>query len=90
MHTDDNHLQAAFRSLQHLFTQDADLFTNVDRSLSYDLVEELSERHEAARLRGVSGKKGKRSTSKGDRSNFEGDRSNSQRDRGKNERVVAA
>ena len=73
-----------------MFAQDVDLFTNVDRSLSYDLVEELSERHEAAPLRRLSGKKGKHSTSKGDGSNFEVDQSNSERDRGKNERVGAA
>jgi DNA-directed RNA polymerase specialized sigma24 family protein len=90
VHTYDNHLQAAFRSLRNLLAQDVDLFIDVDRSLWYDFIEELCERHEASSLRRVSGKKGKRSTSKGDRSNVEGDRSNSERERGKNSRAGAA
>jgi hypothetical protein len=48
-------------------TQDADVFTDVDRSLWYDLIEELCERYTA-------GKTGEGSTSEGDRSNSEGDR----------------
>jgi hypothetical protein len=44
VNTHDNHLQAAFRSLRHLLTQDADAFTDVDRSLWYDLIEELRQR----------------------------------------------
>ena len=78
--TYDNHLKAAFRSLRHLSTQEADVFTDVDRSLCYDLIEELRERYSATRLRCPSAKTGERSSSGGDRSNFEGDRSNSRGD----------
>jgi hypothetical protein len=97
VHTYDNHLQTASPSLRHLLTRGAEVFTDVDRSLWYDFIEELCERDEAACLRRVSGKKGKRSTSRGDRSNFEGDRSNFEGDRsnfegdrGKNARAGAA
>jgi len=95
VNTDDNHLQEAFRSLRHLLTQDADAFTDGDRSLWYDLIEELRARYVAARLRRAAGKTGERSNSEGersniegDRSNFEGDRSNSERDGGKHSRAV--
>ena len=76
VNTCDNHLQAAFYLLRHRLTEDADEFTDVDRSLWYDLIEELRGRYAAARLRRASGKTG-------DRSNFEGDRSTSEGDRGK-------
>jgi hypothetical protein len=72
--TYDNHLKAALRSVRHLLTQDADMFTDVDRSRWCDLIEELRERYQAARLRRASGKTGERSNSEGDRSNSEGDR----------------
>jgi DNA-directed RNA polymerase specialized sigma24 family protein len=81
VYTYDNHLQAAFRSLRDSMTQVVDISSDLDRPHWYDVVEKLSERHAAARLRRVSGKKGKRSTSEGDRSNFEGDRSNFEGDR---------
>jgi RNA polymerase sigma factor (sigma-70 family) len=64
--TYDNHLQAAFRSLRQLLAKDADEFTNVDRSVWYDLIEALRERYEAARLRMPSGKRGNGSTTDGD------------------------
>jgi hypothetical protein len=90
VNTYDVHLQAPFRSLRAQLAHVVELFTDVDRSLWYDFIEELSERHDASRLRRASAKKGKRSTSKSDRSNFEGDRSNSERDRGNNSRAGAA
>jgi hypothetical protein len=79
----DNHLQAAFHSLRHLLTQDADVFTQVDRSLWFDRIEELRERYAAKRLRRASAKTG-------ESSNSEGERSNSERDRGKNVGAGAA
>ena len=85
----DNHLPPAFSSLRHLWTQDAEVFTDLDRSLWYDLIEELHERDAAARQRRASAKTGERSTSEGERSNFVGDRSNSEHDRGKNSRALA-
>jgi hypothetical protein len=69
--------------LRAQLAQVVELFTDVDRSLWYDFIEELCDRDEAACPRRMSGKKGKRSTSKGDRSNFEGDR-------GKNARAGTA
>lgn len=90
MYTYDNHLQAAFRSLRDWMIQVVDISTDVDRPHWYDVVEKLNERHTAARLRRVSDRKGKRSTSERDRSNFEGERSNSEGDRGKNSRAGAA
>jgi hypothetical protein len=75
--TYDNHLKAALRSVRHLLTQDADMFTDVDRSRWCDLIEELRERYRAARLRHASGKTGERSTSEGDRGKTAGDGSNS-------------
>jgi hypothetical protein len=81
--TYDNHLQAAFRSLRHPLTQDADASTSVDRSFWYDRIEELCEGYAATRRRRASAKKG-------EPSNFEGDRSNSEHDRGKNARAGAA
>jgi hypothetical protein len=83
VNTDDNSLHAAFRSLRHRLTQDADAFTDVDRWLWCDRIEKLPERYAAVLLRRASGKTG-------ERSNFEGDRSNSERDRGKNSRAGAA
>jgi hypothetical protein len=41
VHVRDNHLPAAPYSLRDLLTQDADLFTWVDRSLWWDRIEEL-------------------------------------------------
>ena len=81
--TRGNSTQAAFPSLRHLLTQDADVFTEVDHSLWYDLIEELRERYAAGRLRCASGKTGERSRSEGDRSNSEGDRGKSVGDAGK-------
>ena len=66
-------------------TQDADVFTDVDRSLWFDRIEELCERYAATRLRRVSGKKGERSNSEGERCNSEGKRSNSQGERSNSE-----
>jgi hypothetical protein len=74
--TYDNHLQAAFRSLRQLLKQDAEMFTNVDRPLWCDRIEQLCERHAAAQLCRTSGRKGKRSTSEGERSNVRGERAN--------------
>ena len=95
MNTDDNHLQAAFPLVAPPLTQDADAFTDGDRSLWYDLIEELRARYVAARLRRAASETGERSNSEGersniegDRSNFEGDRSNSERDGGKHSRAV--
>ncbi|HKW10081.1 MAG TPA: hypothetical protein VJO33_06855 [Gemmatimonadaceae bacterium] len=44
VHIGDNPLHAAFDSLRCLFTQDADAFTDVGRSLWFDLIEERSGR----------------------------------------------
>lgn len=66
VNTNDNHFQAAFRSLRHALTQDVDVFTEVDRSLSYDLIEELRERYAAAHLHRASGTTRERSTSEGE------------------------
>ena len=82
VHTCANHLRAAFRSLRFRVTQDGDVFTEVDRSPRYDLIEELRERFAAARLRPASGKTGERSTSERDRSNSEGDRGKTAGDAG--------
>jgi hypothetical protein len=76
--------------LRHLLTQDADVFSDVDRPLWYDLNEELRERCEAVCLRRVFGKTGERSNLEGDRSNLEGDRSNLEDDRGKRFRAGAS
>ena len=80
---DDNHLRAAIHSLRELFTQDADVFTDVDCSLWHDRIEDLRERYAAVRQLRASGKKSERSNFGGNRSNFEGDR-------GKNSRAGAA
>src|SRR2546423_15719248 len=68
VNTHDNHLQAVFHLVRRPLTHDAEVFTDVDRSRLYDLIEELRERYAAARRRRASGKTG-------ERSNFEGDRS---------------
>jgi hypothetical protein len=83
VHTYDNHLQAAYRSLRDSMKTLVDSSTDLDRPYCYDLVEELIERYSAKSPRRLSAKKGKRSTSKGDRSN-------SERDRGNNSRAGAA
>jgi len=95
--TYDNHLQAAFRALRESMTDVVDVSTDVDRSVWYDRIEELRERHAVKRLRRVSAKKGKRSTSGGERSNLEGERSNlggersnSAHERGENSQAGAA
>jgi len=54
------------------------------------LIEVLFERHEAACLRRIAAKKGKRSTSEGERSNSEDERSNSRHERGQNSQAGAA
>ncbi|HKW12347.1 MAG TPA: sigma factor-like helix-turn-helix DNA-binding protein [Gemmatimonadaceae bacterium] len=74
VYTYDKHLQAAFRSLRYLLEDDADDFTDVDRSFWYDRIEDLRERHVLARLRRACDKRGDRSTLEGDRSALEGDR----------------
>jgi hypothetical protein len=70
-------------------TQDADVFTEVDRSLRCDRIVELRERDAAARVRRTSDKRGERFTFEGEPSNFEGERSTFEGDRGKNSRAVA-
>jgi hypothetical protein len=65
------------------------VFTNVDRSLWYDLIGERREGYADTRLRRASSKTGDRSTSGGDRSNFEGNRSNFEHYRGKSSRAGA-
>jgi len=97
VHTYDSHLEAAFHSLQEWLALDFELFIDVDRSLWYDFIELLFERHEAASLRRIAAKKGKRSTSEGERSNtedersnIEDERSNSRDERGKNSQAGAA
>ena len=74
VHTYDNYVQAAFYSLRHRLTQDADVFTDFDRSLWYDRIEELRARDAAARRRRASGTTGERSTTEGERSTTEGER----------------
>ena len=76
LNTHDSFLGTASRSLRQLLTDDADVFTDVEHSLWYDVIEEFRECDEAAHLRLGSGKRGERSTSEGERSNFEGERSN--------------
>jgi len=90
VYTYDNHLQAAFRTLRDSMEQVVDISADLDRPHWYDVIERLIERHAAARLRRVSGKKGKRSTSEGKRSNSEGERSNSAHERGNNSQAGAA
>jgi hypothetical protein len=83
VHTYQNHLQAAFRTLRDSMTDVAHLFTDLDGPHWYDFIEQLSERSAAAFLRRVSAQKA-------DRSNAEGDRSNSAYDRGKMPRAGVA
>jgi RNA polymerase sigma factor (sigma-70 family) len=66
--TYDNHLQAAFRKLRRLLSMDADTYTEVDRSVWYDLVEELRERYEASHVRDIATRSRARSRSTGERS----------------------
>jgi RNA polymerase sigma factor (sigma-70 family) len=80
VNTYDNHLQAGFRALRHLLSQDADIFTDVDRSVWYDLIEELRERYEGSRARRVSRRPRELSTSERDLSNSARDLSRSARD----------
>ena len=65
------------------------MFTDIDRSLWYDVIEEVHERHETVWRRRASAKTGERSNSEGDRSNSEGDRSKLGGDRGKSFHAVA-
>ena len=67
----------------NLSTHDADVFTKVDRSLCYDLIEEMHERYAAALRRCASAKTRESPNSAGERSNSEGERSNSEGDRSK-------
>ena len=83
VNTYDVYLQAAFRLLRHRLTQAAEVFTDIDRSLWFDRIEELSERNAATRPRRVAGKKGESSNSEGERSILEGERSSSARERDK-------
>jgi hypothetical protein len=69
----DNQVEAAFRSLRHLLTLDADAVTDLHHSLWCDRVEGLRECEAASRLRRASGKTGESSKSEGERSNIEGD-----------------
>jgi hypothetical protein len=89
LNTHVSFLGTASRSMRQLLTDDAEVFTDVEHSLWYDVIEELRERDAAAHPRLGSGEKGERSSVEGDRSNFEGDRSNSARDRGKTSRAGA-
>ena len=66
------------------------MFTDVDRSLWYDLIEELRERYQTTPLRRAPGETGERCTSQGERSNSEGERSSSARERGKSSGAGAA
>ena len=76
--TYDNHRQAAFKALRESLTADVEAAIGVDRSIWYDLIEELIERR-AARLDGrSSSKKGKGDNSAGKRGNSEGKRGNSE------------
>jgi RNA polymerase sigma factor (sigma-70 family) len=81
--TYDNHLQAGFAALRHLLSKDADVFTEVDRSVWYDLIEELRERYEASRVRRVF-------RQPRDLSNAERQRSNPEQGGGKSSRSGAA
>jgi RNA polymerase sigma factor (sigma-70 family) len=80
--TYDCHLQKAFDSLRHFLFQEALAYCEVDRSAWYDLIEELRERYDSARVLRVSRKKGKRSTTRHERSTSEGERSNAAPKRG--------
>jgi len=88
--TYDCHLQAAFRFLRESLPQDALAYPELDRSVWYDIIEELRERCDAARVLRPSRKKGKRSRSNGDPSKSEGDASKSEGDGGKNVGSAAA
>jgi RNA polymerase sigma factor (sigma-70 family) len=90
VHTYDNHLQAGFSALRRLLSQDADTYTEVDRTVWYDLVEELRELYDASRVRRVPRKTRDLSAPAGDRSSSASDRSNSAGDRGKSARHDAA
>jgi DNA-directed RNA polymerase specialized sigma24 family protein len=70
--TYDNHREAAFRFLRTSLPLESLAYPELDRSVWYDIFEELRERFDARVLRGP-GKKGKPSRSEGDRSKSEGD-----------------
>jgi RNA polymerase sigma factor (sigma-70 family) len=80
--TYDVHLQRAYGLFRRFLWEEALAYTEVDRSAWYDLIEELRERYDAARVLRVSGKKGKRSTTRHERSTSEGERSNAERKSG--------
>lgn len=71
--TYDNHLQAAFRFLRVQLPIESLAYPELDRSVWYDIFEEMHERRYAASALRASTKKGKRSTPEGDRSKSEGD-----------------
>lgn len=77
--TYDSHLQAAFRSMRQLLTKEPEVVTGEDRSRWYDLIEKLSERYAASRLRRASGKKGERSIPEGERPTHESESGKSSR-----------
>jgi RNA polymerase sigma factor (sigma-70 family) len=74
--TYDSHLQAAYATLRHLLAKDADTFTAVNRTVWYDLIEELRERYEESHVRRLSARSVERSNPKGEASNPEGEGDN--------------
>ena len=90
MKTYDCHLQAAFRFLRVSLPLDALAYPELDRSVWYDIIEELDERRGAARVLRVSRKKGERSTAAHERSNSEGERHNAGEKSGNAARAGAA
>ena len=71
--TYDCHLQAAFRFLRASLPQDALAYPELDRSVWYDIIEEMRERCDAARVLRPARKKATRSKSEGAVSKSEGD-----------------
>ena len=97
VNTYDSHRHAAFCSLRHLLTKDAERFTDVDHSRWFDDIEQLRERHAATSLRRASCKTGESSTIEGESSTVEGEgslaqgeRSTARRERGKRPGADAA
>lgn len=70
--TYDCHREAAYRFLRMSLPLDSLAYPELDRSIWYDIFEELRDRCEA-RVRRASAKKGKRSRAEGDPSKSEGD-----------------
>jgi hypothetical protein len=81
--TYDCHKLAAFTFLRMSLPQDALAYPELDRSVWYDIFEELRERGAARSRRRSSEKKGERSTLEGEPSRTGGDRSKSEGDDGK-------